>query len=59
MVEDMRGHLAELLAKAIDRHALDGVVSKDELDAVRQFLVPYARSTTRATIARRVRPAVP
>ena len=26
MVEDMRGHLAELLAKAIDRKALDGVV---------------------------------
>ena len=38
MVEDMRGHLAELLAKAIDRKALDGVVPKDELDAVRQFL---------------------
>ena len=42
MVEDMRGHLAELLAKAIDRKALDGVVSKDELAAVRQFLAPYA-----------------
>jgi monoamine oxidase len=42
MVEDMRGHLAELLAKAIDRKALDGVVSKDELDAVRRFLGPYA-----------------
>jgi monoamine oxidase len=41
MVEDLRGHLAELLAKAIDRHALDGVVSKDELTMVRQFLVPY------------------
>ncbi len=41
MVEDMRGHLAELLAKAIDRRALDGVVSKDELAMVRQFLVPY------------------
>lgn len=41
MVEDMRGHLAELLAKAIDRKALDGVVSADELAAVRQFLVPY------------------
>ena len=40
-VEDMRGHLAELLAKAIDRKALDGVVSADELAAVRQFLVPY------------------
>lgn len=42
MVEDMRGHLAELLAKAIDRKALDGAVAKDELDAVRQFLAPYA-----------------
>ncbi|HWC55632.1 MAG TPA: FAD-dependent oxidoreductase, partial [Sphingomicrobium sp.] len=42
MVEDMRGHLAELLAKAIDRKALEGVVSKDEIDAVRQFLAPYA-----------------
>ena len=42
MVEDLRGHLAELLAKAIDRKALNGVVPKDELDAVRQFLAPYA-----------------
>jgi len=42
MVEDLRGHLAELLAKAIDRKALDGVVPKDELAAVRQFLGPYA-----------------
>jgi monoamine oxidase len=42
MVEDMRGQLAELLAKAIDRKALDGLVAKEELDAVRQFLGPYA-----------------
>jgi monoamine oxidase len=42
MVEDMRGHLAELLAKAIDKGALDGQVSKDELASVRQFLGPYA-----------------
>jgi monoamine oxidase len=42
MVEDMRGHLAELLAKAIDLHALDQHVPKDELAAVRQFLAPYA-----------------
>src|SRR5690348_15022879 len=42
MVEAMRGHLGDLLAKAIDRKALDGVVPKDELDAVRQFLAPYA-----------------
>ncbi len=42
MVEDLRGHLAELLAKAIDRKALEGEVPKDELDAVRRFLAPYA-----------------
>ena len=42
MVEDMRGQLGELLAKAIDRKALDGVISPDEISAVRQFLVPYA-----------------
>ena len=42
MVEDMRGTLAELLAKAIDRKALDGAVSKEEIDGVRQFLAPYA-----------------
>jgi monoamine oxidase len=40
-VEDMRGQLAELLAKAIDAHALDQAVPKDELAAVRQLLVPY------------------
>lgn len=42
MVEDMRGQLSELLAKAIDRKALDDVLPKDELAAVRQFLAPYA-----------------
>ena len=42
MVEDLRGHLGELLAKAIDRKALDDLVPKDELDAVRQFLGGYA-----------------
>lgn len=42
MVNDMRGHLGELLAKAIDRNALDGVISKDEIAAVRRFLAPYA-----------------
>src|SRR6185369_15804595 len=29
-------------AKAIDRKALDGIIPKDEIDAVRQFLAPYA-----------------
>jgi len=43
MVNDMRGRLAELLAKAIDQHALDGEVSKGELEMIRQFLVPYAQ----------------
>jgi monoamine oxidase len=42
MVNDMRGHLGELLAKAIDTRALDGKVSKDELQMVRRFLAPYA-----------------
>jgi monoamine oxidase len=42
MVNDMRGHMAELLAKAIDAKALDGKVSKDELQMVRRFLAPYA-----------------
>ena len=41
MVNDMRGKLAELLAKAIDQNALDGTVSKGELDVIRQFLAPY------------------
>ena len=43
MVNDMRGHLSELLAKAIDQHALDQLVPKDELAAVRQFLIPYGQ----------------
>lgn len=42
MVNDMRGHLGELLAKAIDAHALDQQVPKGELEMIRQFLAPYA-----------------
>ena len=42
MVNDMRGHLGELLAKAIDAKALDRQVPKGELEMVRQFLAPYA-----------------
>ena len=42
MVNDMRGHLAELLAKAIDQHALDKEMPKDEIAALRRFLAPYA-----------------
>ena len=42
LINDMRGRLAELLAKAIDQHALDQHVPRDELDLVRKFLGPYA-----------------
>jgi monoamine oxidase len=40
-VEDLQGHIAELLAKAIDRKALDDVAPADELAALRQLLAPY------------------
>lgn len=40
-VEDFKGHMSELLAKAIDLKALEGVAPPDELAALRQFLVPY------------------
>ena len=43
MVEDMRGLLAELLAKAIDRHALDEDVPKGELSMIRDFLGGYSQ----------------
>ena len=42
MVNDLRGRIAELLAKAIDQHALDKEMPKAELDGIRQFLAPYA-----------------
>ncbi|HEX8840965.1 MAG TPA: FAD-dependent oxidoreductase, partial [Sphingomicrobium sp.] len=35
MTEDLLGHIAELLAKAIDQHALDQFASKDELGLLR------------------------
>ncbi len=38
MVEDLLGQITELLAKAIDQHALDQVASKDELGLLRQLL---------------------
>jgi monoamine oxidase len=41
MVVDMRGKLAELLAKAIDQHALDQAVPRGELETIRQFLSVY------------------
>ena len=43
MVNDMRGRLGELLAKAIDQHALDAAVPKDELDASASSSRPTAR----------------
>jgi monoamine oxidase len=42
MVYDMFGRTGELLAKAIDSHALDKEVPKGELEMFRQFLAPYA-----------------
>ncbi|HZU51989.1 MAG TPA: FAD-dependent oxidoreductase [Sphingomicrobium sp.] len=42
MVEDMRGLVAELLAKAIDKRALDTLASPSDLDALRKFLPSYA-----------------
>jgi monoamine oxidase len=41
-VNDMRGRMAELLAKAIDQGALDQAVGRGELETIRQFLAPYA-----------------
>ena len=38
MVEDLLGNMTELLAKAIDKHALDQFASKDELGLLRQLL---------------------
>lgn len=43
MVNDLRGRLGELLAKAIDQHALDKEVAKGELELIRQFLSAYAQ----------------
>ena len=42
MVNDMRGQIGELLAKAIDSHALDQIAPADEIAAIRQFLPAYA-----------------
>lgn len=41
MINDMRGRMSELLAKAIDQRALDQVVPKDELAAIRALLEAY------------------
>jgi monoamine oxidase len=42
MVNDMHGRAGELLAKAIDQHALDRAMPKGELELFRQFLAPFA-----------------
>jgi monoamine oxidase len=42
MVNDINGRIGELLAKAIDAHALDQQMPKDELDHFRAFLGFYA-----------------
>ena len=42
MINDMRGLLGELLAKAIDQRALDQLMPRDELELIRKFLGPYA-----------------
>ena len=43
MVNDMRGQVSELLAKAIDAHALDQQMPKEELEQFRQFLGFYGQ----------------
>jgi monoamine oxidase len=43
MVYDLRGMIGELLAKAIDGHALDGALSKEEMAGFRGFLGAYAQ----------------
>ncbi|MEO7276533.1 MAG: FAD-dependent oxidoreductase [Sphingomicrobium sp.] len=43
MVFDMHGHMSELLAKAIDQHALDKQVPKGELTMMREFLGFYGQ----------------
>ena len=56
MVDDMRGHVGELLAKAIDQHALDQVMPKARARAippVPRFLCGV--STTRDAIVRGAR----
>ena len=41
MIHDVRGRFSELLAKAIDQHALDQEMPKGELEMVRQFVQAY------------------
>ncbi len=41
LVFDLHGRISELLAKAIDQHALDKDVPKAELEFLREFLAPW------------------
>ena len=40
---DMRGRISELLAKAIDKKALDAEMPKGELEMMRQFIAAYGQ----------------
>lgn len=42
MIFDLQGHIGELLAKAIDTHALDAAMPKEELEQFRQFVGAWA-----------------
>ncbi|MEO5577676.1 MAG: FAD-dependent oxidoreductase [Sphingomicrobium sp.] len=51
MINDMRGMIGELLAKAIDGHALDSAMSRDELKTFRQFVADYSGLNDKAKYA--------
>jgi monoamine oxidase len=51
MVNDLRGRVSELLAKAIDQHALDQAMPKDELAHFRQFLQFYGELNDKGAYA--------
>ncbi|MCY7272029.1 MAG: FAD-dependent oxidoreductase [Sphingomonas bacterium] len=42
MVNDVRGMIGELLAKAIDGHSLDAAIPKDEIKLLRDFVRDYS-----------------
>jgi monoamine oxidase len=56
MVEDLLGNMTELLAKAIDQHALDQAASKDELGLLRQLLPQNAKYVPRGSSGYSVEP---
>jgi monoamine oxidase len=53
MVNDMQGHIMELLAKAIDQRALDQVMPRAELDHFREFLGFYGGLDEKGTYVNR------